>query len=198
VKLARKRAIVIVTCLLGAVGMAAFVLLARAPGRSKVEMVLQTLSLTNTQSGPVPIATFRVSNTGSKSAHIMFDQVASSETPLSQEMPAAMAVYGECEVRPGTNCIVSIKGPLNSDYWRVHASVFEPASLGSKVRFAAGRLRLTLSGKPGFRPFWVPNFHERPYRLLSPEVPGASRLMLRPGGASGPAEHDVRTGTNSF
>jgi hypothetical protein len=146
----------------------------------------------------VPIATFRVSNKGSKSAHIMFDQVASSETPLSQEMPAAMAVYGECEVRPGTNCIVSIRGPVGSDYWRVHASVFEAASLGSKLRFAAGRLRLTLSGQPGFRPFWVRNFHERPYRLLSPEVPGARRLMLKSGAASWPAEHGVWTGTNSF
>jgi hypothetical protein len=178
--------------------MAAFVILARARGGSKVEVVLQTVSLTNTEYGPVPVATFRVSNTGSKSAHIMFDQVASSETPLSHDMPVAMAVYGECEVLPGTNCIVSIRGPLSSDYWRVHASVFEPASLSRKVQFASGRLRLTLSGKPGFRPFWASNFHEKPYRLLSPEVPGVSRLMLRSDAASWPAEHDVWTGTNSL
>jgi hypothetical protein len=178
-KLPRKRAIVIVTCLLGAVGIAVFVILARAPGRSKVEMVLQTLSLTNTEIGPLPIATFRVSNTGSKSAHIMFDQVASSETPLSQDMPVAMAVYGECEVPPGTNCVVSIRGPQGSDYWRVHASVFEPAPLARSVKMATGHLRLALSGKSNFRPFWPRNLHTKAYRLLSPEVQGASQLMLR-------------------
>jgi hypothetical protein len=179
VKLTRKRAIVIVTCLLGAAGIVAFVIPARAPGGSKVEMVLQTVSLTNTQYGPVPAATFRVSNTGSKSAHIMFDQVASSETPLSQDMPVTMAVYGECEVLPGTNCIVSIRGPLGSDYWRVHASVFESAPLARSVKMATGHLRLALSGKCRFRPFWPRNLHLNAYGLLSPEVPGASQLMLR-------------------
>lgn len=53
----RKRAIVIVTCLLGAAGIAAFVILARPPRGSQVEMVLQTVSLTNTDYGPMPVAT---------------------------------------------------------------------------------------------------------------------------------------------
>ena len=197
-KLARKRAIAIVTCLLVAAGTAAFVILARAPGVSKVEMVLQAVSLTNTEYGPMPVATFRVSNTGSKWAHIMFDQVAPSQTPLSQAMPAAVADYGECEVPPGANCTVTIKGPLGSDYWRVHATVSEPASLATKVKMAAGRLRFTLSGKPGFRPFWPPNLLTTAYRILSSEVPGASQLMLRSDAASRPKERDVRTGTNVF
>ena len=171
----RKRAIVIVTCLLGAAGIAAFVILARPPRGSQVEMVLQTVSLTNTDYGPMPVATFRVSNTGFKSAHITFDQVAPSETPLNRLPLAAMADYGECTVPPGTNCTVSIRGPPRSDHWRVHASVYEPASLSRKVRFAAGRLRLHLSGRGRFTPFWVSNLQEPAYRLLSPDVPGVNQ-----------------------
>ena len=191
-----KLAIAIITCLLSAAGVAAFVEFARAPRVSKVEMVLQTVSLTNTGYGPMPVATFRVSNAGSKSAIIMFDQVASSKTPLSQLMPSAVADYGECTVPPGANCTVTIKGPLGSDYWRVHATVFETSSLAKQVQMAAGRVRLTLSGKPGFRPFWPPNLHVMAYRIRSSEVPGASQLMLRSDAASRPTERDVWTGTN--
>lgn len=116
-KLTRKRAIAMAIGLLGAPGLAALMDRASARQVSKVEMVLETVSLTNTGSGPMPVATFRVSNAGSKSAIIMFDEVAPATKPLSQLMPSAVAGYGQCVMPPGTSCIVNITGPLGSDYW---------------------------------------------------------------------------------
>jgi hypothetical protein len=164
----RKWSVGIVACVLTAV-VWALVGRSRLDPTPPVTLTLQTVSLT---SDSKPVALFAVTNAGSKPVSVSFDTKDYQEKGQwrSLRLPVA-GVFGFCSVGPRTNCTVQVSGPSRPGPWRVHATVFEPSSTSEKVRFAARRLWMRVSGKADFKKFWFANTRSPAYEITSPEVP---------------------------
>jgi hypothetical protein len=123
---------------------------------------------------------FQVTNSCSVPVSLNSSGLTSNSTNLS--LPFGM--FGNCNVPPFTNALLSFLLSPRTRAESFRYTVFEPAGFYERVEFAAGRLKSNLSGKTKYNSFRPDVMWSAAYEISSPvidkwpDLPSATESLL--------------------